>query len=253
MADSASDGCSGSHRNDGPAADKSGGEGPPAAGQRDTGAHCQAVLAEEAEFLAAPLAELLETGGVDVVAMCTARDMLVPLVAAWEPDVAVIDLSDDHTVAALAAARDIRNTRPGTGVVVLAEHVSTEGIVELLRHGGAGVGYLLKDRIREGGELIGCVHAVAAGGSRLDPEVLTSVARATPEDDQLASLTPREEEVLGLLAEGLTNDAIADRLVVTKRATEKHVTNIFCKLGLHPDRELHRRVRAALLYERTHR
>jgi DNA-binding NarL/FixJ family response regulator len=199
------------------------------------------------------LAELLAGRGFDVVAAVADAGALRAAVAAHAPDVAVVDIRmpPSHTDEGLRAAIDLRRRFPELGVLVFSQYIETRYAAELLADRSDGVGYLLKDRVAHVGEFVAAVERVAAGGTALDPEVVTQLMAATRRSDGLATLTPREREVLGLMAEGRSNSAIADALVVTPRAVEKHVGNIFAKLDLPESGSDHRRVLAVLRYLRS--
>lgn len=208
------------------------------------------VIAEDAAILRDGLAQLLVDRGHEVVATVSDGDALRAAVAEHVPDVAVVDvrMPPSFTDEGLRAAIAIRRERPGVGVLVFSQWVETRYAAELLATSSAGVGYLLKDRVADVGEFVEALTRVAAGGTALDPEVVTQLFGASRRVDALAVLTPREREVLGLMAEGRSNAAIARRLVVTERAVEKHVANILTKLDLPPSEEDHRRVLAVLRY-----
>jgi DNA-binding NarL/FixJ family response regulator len=208
------------------------------------------VIAEDAAILRDGLAQLLTDRGHDVVATVRDGEALRAAVAEHVPDVAVVDvrMPPSFTDEGLRAAIAIRRERPGVGVLVFSQWIETRYAAELLATSSAGVGYLLKDRVADVGEFLDALTRVAAGGTALDPEVVTQLFGASRRGDALAVLTPREREVLGLMAEGRSNAAIARRLVVTERAVEKHVANIFSKLDLPPSEEDHRRVLAVLRY-----
>jgi DNA-binding NarL/FixJ family response regulator len=207
------------------------------------------VLAEDSLLLRAGVARLLEDAGIDVVGQAGDFDDVLRKVRAHKPDVAIVDIKmpPTHTDEGLKAACIIRSELPGTAVIVLSQYVEREYAAELLAQSAVGVGYLLKDRIVDLDRFIDAVRRVAEGGSALDPEVVSEMLgrRSTgPLDD----LTPREREVLALMAEGRSNHSIAKELVVTERAVEKHTTSIFGKLGLPATPEGHRRVLAVLTY-----
>lgn len=208
----------------------------------------RAVLAEDVLFLRTPLVRLLEDAGVEVVAFSDSVEQLLGQVRTYRPDVAIVDVRESATPQALAAARLVRDQSPGTGVLVLSEDVSVDGARELVSAGTDGVGYLLKDRLEDVEALVASVGAVAGGGTALDPEVLARLDDDEP--DELERLTPRERDVLRLVAAGRTNGAIAEELVISKRAVEKHIGNVFDKLGLYAG-EHERRVLAALVYQQT--
>jgi DNA-binding NarL/FixJ family response regulator len=211
------------------------------------------VIAEDAAVLREGLAELLAGRGFEVVAAVADAGALRNAVAADPPDVAVVDIRmpPTHTDEGLRAAIDLRRRFPDLGVLVFSQYVETRYAAELLADRSDGVGYLLKDRVAHVGEFVAAVERVAAGGTALDPEVVTQLMAATRRIDGLATLTPREREVLGLMAEGRSNSAIAEALVVTPRAVEKHVGNIFAKLDLPESGSDHRRVLAVLRYLRS--
>ncbi len=210
------------------------------------------VIAEDHALLRAGLARLLEDAGHEVVAQAADAEDLLRKVRAHRPDVAVTDIRmpPGHSDEGLRAALAIRRELPGTGVLVLSQYVDEAYAFELLSGSTEGVGYLLKDRIADVDALLDGVRRVAAGGSALDPEVVAHLLGRRRRDDPLTTLTPREREVLALMAEGRSNRAIAEALVVTERAVEKHVTSIFAKLGLPVTAGDHRRVLAVLTFLR---
>jgi DNA-binding NarL/FixJ family response regulator len=211
------------------------------------------VIAEDAAVLREGLAELLASRGFDVVAAVADAEALRVAVAADPPDVAVVDIRmpPTHTDEGLRAAIDLRRQFPDLGVLVFSQYIETRYAAELLAERSDGVGYLLKDRVAHVGEFVAAVERVAAGGTALDPEVVTQLMAASRRTDRLDTLTPREREVLALMAEGRSNSAIAEALVVTPRAVEKHVGNIFAKLDLPESGSDHRRVLAVLRYLRS--
>jgi DNA-binding NarL/FixJ family response regulator len=206
------------------------------------------VLAEDSVLLREGIARLLESEGFEVVGQVDNADDLVRRVGFAKPDVAIVDIRmpPTHTDEGLQAARRIRERHSGVGVLVLSQYVEAEYATGLLSEQAEGTGYLLKDRVANVGEFTDAVRRVAGGGSALDPAVVAQLVGRRRADDPLAALTAREREVLELMAEGLSNHGIAARLVVTERAVEKHVTNIFAKLGLAATPQDHRRVRAVL-------
>jgi DNA-binding NarL/FixJ family response regulator len=209
------------------------------------------VIAEDSILLREGIVRVLESEGFVVAGEAGDAEELLQLVRELRPEVAVIDIRmpPDHTDEGLRAARAIRAEQPGVGVVVLSQYVDERYAVQLLQDGSAGVGYLLKDRVGDVEAFADAVRRVGAGGSALDPEVVTHLLESrSAEDDPLARLTPRESEVMALMAQGLSNGAIAARLSVTERGVERHVTGIFEKLGLGADGESHRRVLAVLRY-----
>jgi DNA-binding NarL/FixJ family response regulator len=211
------------------------------------------VVADDSVLLREGLVRLLEEAGMEVVAQSGDAEDLLRKVGAHRPDVAIVDvrMPPTHTDEGLRAAAEIRERYPETAVLVLSQIVETGSALELLTASAAGVGYLLKDRVADIDRFTEAVRRVAEGGSALDPEVVSTLLGRRRRDDPLASITPREREVLGLMAEGRSNSAVAETLVVTERAVEKHVTSIFSKLGLSPTAEDHRRVLAVLAYLRS--
>jgi DNA-binding NarL/FixJ family response regulator len=211
------------------------------------------VIAEDAAVLREGLVELLAGRGFDVVAAVSDAEALRAAVAAGPPDVAVVDIRmpPTHTDEGLRAAIDLRRQFPHLGVLVFSQYIETRYAAELLADRSDGVGYLLKDRVAHVGEFVAAVERVAAGGTALDPEVVTQLMAASRRTDRLDTLTSREREVLALMAEGRSNSAIAEALVVTPRAVEKHVGNIFAKLDLPESGSDHRRVLAVLRYLRS--
>jgi DNA-binding NarL/FixJ family response regulator len=207
------------------------------------------VIAEDAAILRDGLAQLLGLRGHDVVAVGDAAG-LHAAVAAYPPDVAVVDIRmpPTHTDEGLRAAIELRRRFPGLGVLLFSQYVETRFVNQLLAEGSSGVGYLLKERVSDIDDFIDALNRVASGGTALDPEVVTQLFSASRHDDGIARLTPREREVLTLMAEGRTNSAIAASFVVTERAVEKHIANIFAKLGLVASDSDHRRVLAVLRY-----
>jgi DNA-binding NarL/FixJ family response regulator len=210
------------------------------------------VIAEDSVLLREGMARLLEDQGFEVVGQAGDGEELVRKVMAHKPDVAIVDvrMPPTHTDEGLRAAQEIRERLPDTGVLVLSQYVEEEYATELIGDRAEGVGYLLKDRVADVDAFVDAVRRVSEGGSALDPEVV-SLMLGRKRDEPLSELTPREREVLGLMAEGLSNHAIAERMVVTERAVEKHVTSIFGKLCLPPTGETHRRVLAVLTYVRA--
>ena len=212
------------------------------------------VIAEDSAVVRAGLAEILADRGHEVVAAVGNATDLLTAVAEHRPDVTVVDvrMPPGFTDEGLRAAITIRRDHPTTGVLVFSQYIETRYTADLLGAasggGAAGVGYLLKDRVADVGEFVEALTRVAAGGTALDPEVVTQLFGASRRADGLAALTAREREVLTLMAEGRSNGAIAAGLVVSERAVEKHVANIFSKLGLPPSDTDHRRVLAVLRY-----
>ena len=208
------------------------------------------VLAEDSVLLREGIARLLEEAGFDVVGQAGNADELMLKVRSYSPDVAIVDIRmpPTHTDEGLQAAREIREKHASTGVLVLSQYLETAYALELLSESAEGVGYLLKDRVADVDAFVGAVRRVGEGGSALDPAVVSQLVGRQRRNDPVADLTPREREVLELMAEGRSNQAIADSLVVTERAVEKHVTSIFAKLRLPASPDDHRRVLAVLTY-----
>jgi DNA-binding NarL/FixJ family response regulator/class 3 adenylate cyclase len=210
------------------------------------------VLADDSVLLREGIARLLEDAGFEIVAQSGTADDLVRHVGMHKPDVALVDIRmpPTQTDEGLRAAKQIRDRWPETGVLVLSQYVEPAYAMELLGENAEGVGYLLKDRVSDVDEFAAAVRRVGEGGSALDPAVVSQLVGRRRRDDPLEELTPREREVLELMAEGRSNQAIAERLVITLRAVEKHVTSIFSKLRLPASSEDHRRVLAVLTYLR---
>ncbi|HEX5584166.1 MAG TPA: response regulator, partial [Gaiella sp.] len=211
------------------------------------------VLADDSVLLREGVARLLEEAGFEVVAQSGTADDLLRHVAMHKPDVAVVDIRmpPTHTDEGLQAAREIREKHPGVGVLLLSQYVEPSYAMALLETSAEGVGYLLKDRVADLEQFGTAVRRVADGGSALDPAVVSELVGRKRRDDPIEQLTAREREVLELMAEGRSNQAIAERLFVTLRAVEKHVTSIFTKLGLPASTDDHRRVLAVLAYLRA--
>ena len=208
------------------------------------------VVAEDSVLLREGVVRLLQEAGHEVVGQAGDHDDLMRKVRAHKPDLAVVDvrMPPTQTDEGLRAAKVIRSELPGVGVLVLSGYVEPAYAQELLAENAEGLGYLLKDRVSDVGAFAEAVERVGAGGSALDPEVVSVLMGRAREHDPLDELTPREREVLGLMAEGRSNGAIAEQLVVSERAVEKHVTSIFSKLGLSASNEDHRRVLAVLRF-----
>ena len=217
------------------------------------GRSVRVVLADDTVLLREGVARLLSESGFDVVAQSGNAEDLLRHVAMHKPDVAIVDIRmpPTHTDEGLRAAREIHERFPGTGVLVLSQYVESGYAMDLLAEGVEGTGYLLKDRVSDVEEFASSVRRVAEGGSALDPTVVSQLVGRSRRDDPLAGLTPREREVLELMAEGRSNQAIADQLFVTLRAVEKHVTSIFSKLSLPATTDAHRRVLAVLTFLRS--
>jgi len=218
----------------------------------DTAAPVRVVVAEDSAILRDGVVELLGGRGFDVVAAVGDAGALRTAVRDHRPDVAVVDvrMPPTHTDDGLRAAVELRREQPDLGVLVFSQYVETRYASELLADRADGVGYLLKDRVAHVSEFVDALRRVAAGGTALDPEVVTQLFGASRRTDTLDRLSPREREVLGLMAEGRSNTAIASALVISDRAVEKHVANIFTKLDLPVSDTDHRRVLAVLRYLR---
>jgi DNA-binding NarL/FixJ family response regulator len=211
------------------------------------------VIAEDSVLLREGLARLLEDAGFDVVAQCeNAHDLLLKA-RSFPLDVAIVDirLPPTHNDEGLQAALEIRKRYPSIWVLVLSQYVEVGLAMTLLSESAEGVGYLLKDRIADVKEFVAAVQRVANGGSALDPIIVSTLLARQRADDPIAQLTPREREVLELMAGGSSNQGIADSLVITLRAVEKYVSSIFGKLGLPSTGSESRRVLAVLLYLRS--
>jgi DNA-binding NarL/FixJ family response regulator len=208
------------------------------------------IVADDSVLLREGVVRVLEESGFEVVGQAGDGEELMRKARAHKPDVAIVDIRmpPTHTDEGLRAARAIREELPDTGVLVLSQYIEEEYALELLGDDAAGVGYLLKDRVSDLERFIDAIRRVAEGGSALDPEVVSQMLGRRRVEDPLAELTPREREVLALMAEGRSNRAIADALVVSERAVEKHVTSIFAKLNLPLAAEDHRRVLAVLAF-----
>jgi len=208
------------------------------------------VLADDSLLLREGVERLLTEAGFEVAGSSGTAEDLLRHVGLYKPDVAVVDIRmpPTHTDEGLRAAQEIRDRYPGVGVLVLSQYVEPAYAMELLADSAEGVGYLLKDRVSDLEEFAAAVRRVGEGGSALDPAIVSELVGRRRRDDPLAGLTPREREVLELMAEGRSNAAIAARMVVTERAVEKHVTSIFQKLRLPASEENHRRVLAVLAF-----
>ncbi|MGZ5316185.1 MAG: response regulator transcription factor [Solirubrobacterales bacterium] len=208
------------------------------------------VVADDSVLLREGLVRLLEEAGFEVVAQAGDAEDLLRKVRAHKPDAAIVDvrMPPTHTDEGIRAAQKIRADLPGVGVLVLSQYVEETYARELLADDAAGVGYLLKDRVSDIDALADAVRRVGAGGSALDPEVVSGMLGRRRQDDPLESLTTREREVLALMASGRSNSAIAAELVISERAVEKHVTGLFSKLDLPTAPEDHRRVLAVLRF-----
>jgi DNA-binding NarL/FixJ family response regulator len=211
------------------------------------------AIAEDGVLLREGLSRLLEDAGFDVVAQCGDADELLLKVRSYPLDVVIVDirLPPTHSDEGLRASLEIRADYPSVGVLVLSQYVEVGLAMQLLADSAEGVGYLLKDRISDVTEFLAAVRRVADGGSALDPIIVSTLLSRQRDDDPLTHLTPREREVLVLMAEGSSNQGIADKLVITTRAVEKYVSTIFGKLGLPSTGTESRRVLAVLAFLRA--
>ncbi|MFD5103165.1 response regulator transcription factor [Streptomyces albidochromogenes] len=208
------------------------------------------VLAEDLFLLRDGLVRMLEAFDCEILAAVETGPELSRALAELRPDVAVVDvrLPPSHTDEGLQCALEARRARPGLPVLVLSQHVEQLYARELLADGNGGIGYLLKDRVFDAEQFVDAVRRVAAGGTAMDPQVISQLLSRRARDEPLGGLTPREREVMELMAQGRSNAAIASRLVVTERAVAKHTSNIFGKLGLPVSDDDNRRVLAVLAY-----
>jgi DNA-binding NarL/FixJ family response regulator len=233
-------------------------DGAAPASQQEPVAPLRVILADDSYLVREALLRVLDHAeGIDVAATCGDRDTLYAAIEAEQPDVVVTDIrmppggSDEG----LQVAERLRESHPQVGVVVLSQYAEPRYGLKLLDRGSDGRAYLLKDRIRYRGQLVSAIETVARGGSMIDAKVIDALitARTAAENSPLTELTPRELEILSFVARGHSNQAIADELVLTKRAVEKHINAIFLKLGLHDALDVSRRVKAALIYLAEHR
>jgi DNA-binding NarL/FixJ family response regulator len=208
------------------------------------------VIAEDQFLLRDGLARMLGAHGLDVVAAVDDGAGLLAAVAEHKPDIAIVDvrLPPTFTDEGLRAAIAARRAQPGLPVLVLSQYVEPIYARELLADGTGGIGYLLKDRVLDTAQFTAALRQVAAGGTAMDPEVIAKLLARGSGDHAVAALSPREREVLALMAEGRSNAAIAQRMVITERAVAKHTASIFMRLGLHPSDDDNRRVLAVLAY-----
>lgn len=211
------------------------------------------VIADDSVLLREGIGRLLADAGFEVVARCADADSLRRAVAALAPDVAIVDIRmpPTHTDEGLRAAVEIRAAHPGVRVLVLSQYVEPALAMRLFADSAAGVGYLLKDRISDVDDFVAAVRRVAAGGVAVDPMIVTALVSRPRPDDPLARLTPREREVLELMATGHSNQGIAERCFISQRAVEKYVSSIFDKLGIPATGAESRRVLAVLLFLRS--
>jgi DNA-binding NarL/FixJ family response regulator len=210
------------------------------------------VIADDSLLVREGIASLLRRAGVEVVAEADDGEQLLRIVDEHEPDVAIVDvrMPPTHTEEGLEAARAIRDRHPAIGILVLSQHVEVGVAMRALVETPQGLGYLLKERVTDLEDFARTLRHVAAGGSALDPQIVSRLLADPRGDGPLSTLTAREREVLELVAEGRTNKAIADRLTITQRAVTKHVTSIFSKLDLPPGEDDHRRILAVLTFLR---
>lgn len=211
------------------------------------------IVGEDQPFVREGVVRVLQDGGFDVVAAAADARDLIQMAGAYGPDVVIADIQmpPDHADDGLRAALQIRAARPGVGVLVLSQFLEDSYAFDLVADGAQGVGYLLKEKVGDLGVFTDAVRRVAGGGSVLDPDVVARLVGRKRKVSPVDGLTPREREVLALIAEGRSNAGIARKLVVTVAAVERHVTSIFDKLGLHRSAEAHRRVLAVLTYLRA--
>ena len=212
----------------------------------------QVAIAEDSVLLREGLTRILTDAGLEVVAAYDNADALLMRVRSAPPQVVIVDirLPPTHTDEGMRAALEIRGRHPGVAVLVLSQYVELSLALQLLSESAEGVGYLLKDRISDVADFVAAVRRVAAGGSAIDPTIVTDLLRRRRSDDPVDQLTPRERQVLELMATGASNQGIADELVITLRAAEKYVSSIFTKLGLPAARSESRRVLAVLMHLR---
>jgi DNA-binding NarL/FixJ family response regulator len=211
------------------------------------------AIAEDSVLLREGLTRILRSAGHDVVAAYDNADALLARVRSLPPDLVIVDirLPPTHTDEGMRAALEVRQRHPDVGVLVLSQYVELGLAMQLLSGSAEGVGYLLKDRISDLSDFLDAIRRVADGGSAIDPKIVSTLLQRRRNDDPLERLTPREREVLELMASGTSNQGIADRMVITVRAAEKYVSSVFDKLGIPSSRSDSRRVLAVLLYLRS--
>jgi DNA-binding NarL/FixJ family response regulator len=210
------------------------------------------VIADDSPLVREGIASFVRGGGIEVVAEASSPDELLAAVDEHEPDVAIVDIRmpPTQTDEGIQAAHEIRRRHPDMGVVLLSQHVEVGVATQLLAEAPEGLGYLLKDRVADSADFAGSLRRVASGGTALDPQVVSGLLADPREDGPLRMLSPREREVLELVAEGRSNKAIGERLVITQSAVQKHVSTIFNKLGLPAGDDDDRRILAVLAYVR---
>ena len=211
------------------------------------------AIAEDSVLLREGISSILRDAGLDVVGAYDNAEALLMRVRSLPPDIVILDirLPPTHTDEGMRAALQIRQRHPGVAVLVLSQYVELGLAMQLLSESAEKVGYLLKDRIGDVSDFVDAVRRVANGGSAIDPKIVSTLLQRRRNDDPLARLTPREREVLELMAAGTSNQGVADKLVITLRAVEKYVSSVFDKLGLPSTRSESRRVLAVLLYLRS--
>lgn len=218
--------------------------------ERDRAAPLRVVLADDSVLLREGIARLLADNGFEIVGQSGTADDLLLKVRSYAPDIAIVDIRmpPSQTDEGLRAAKEIRERYPRTAVLVLSQYIEEGYALELLQESAEGVGYLLKDRVYDLADFVAAVRRVAAGGTALDPGVVSQLVGRRRRDNPIDELTPREREMLGLMAQGLSNSAIAARVFLSERGVEKHVTSIFQKLRLPVAADTHRRVLAVVAY-----
>jgi DNA-binding NarL/FixJ family response regulator len=213
------------------------------------------VIADDSTIVRAGIATLLQRAGIEVAAQASNAEELLQEVGEHAPDVAIVDIRmpPTHTDEGLRAAHEIRVRHPGMGIVILSQQVETGTAMRLLAESPERLGYLLKDRVGDPDDFAATLRRVAAGGSALDPQIIVSLLANTRRDGPLGSLSPREREVLALVAEGRSNKAIGEELALSQRGVQKHVTAVFTKLGVPAGENDNRRILAVLAYLRPER